>query len=189
MDTSCRWGAFAPLFGERGKMELKKLQINEIIPYENNPRNNDDAVDFVAESIRQCTYVAPIIVDENYVVLAGHTRLKALKKTGITECECLIKTGLTDEQKRKYRLLDNKTNEFANWDYEALKSELLDLDFDGLELDWGIDDNIAEQEKQRESIEYMETISVVIDCATDIEAEELFYKLQKEGYKCRISTL
>lgn len=120
-------------------MELVTLPLNKIKPYERNPRNNNKAVDAVMESIRQCTYVAPIIVDENNIILAGHTRYKALKKLGKTEAEVVVKFGLSDEQKRKYRLLDNKTNELAEWDFEMLADELEGLDFGDLDLDWGIE--------------------------------------------------
>lgn len=94
-------------------MQTKTLYLREVIPYENNPRKNDMAVDAVAESIRQCGYIAPVIVDENNVVLAGHTRLKALQKLGYDKISVIQAKGLTDEQKRKYRLLDNKTAELA----------------------------------------------------------------------------
>lgn len=118
-------------------MELKKVKIADIIPYENNPRKNDEAVDAVAESIRQCGYCAPIVVDENMVILAGHTRLKALKKLGKDEAEVVIRDGLTEEQKKKYRLLDNKTNEFADWDFEKLQFEVADLDFGDFDFGFG----------------------------------------------------
>ena len=125
-------------------MELTVTKLKDITPYERNPRNNDAAVDAVAESIKQCSYIAPIIVDEDGVILAGHTRYKALKRLGYTECEVIVKEGLTDEQKRKYRILDNKTNELAEWDIELLNIELDGLDFDG--FDFGFDDE-AEEEK------------------------------------------
>lgn len=118
-------------------MELQKLKLTDIHPYERNARKNDQAVDAVAESIRQCGYIAPIIVDEDHVILAGHTRWKALKKLGRTEDECVVKSGLTDEQKRKYRLLDNKTAELANWDFDLLADELEGLDFDGFDFGFG----------------------------------------------------
>jgi site-specific DNA-methyltransferase (adenine-specific) len=121
-------------------MELKKLPLKNIVPYPDNPRKNDGAVDAVAESIKQCQYITPIVVDEDMVILAGHTRYKALKKLGRTEAEVIIKEGLTEEQKRKYRLLDNKTNEFADWDFDLLADELDGLDFDGFDFNWGIDD-------------------------------------------------
>lgn len=169
-------------------MELQVLKIADINPYERNARKNDQAVDAVAKSIEQCSYVAPIVVDENHVILAGHTRWKALKKLGRTECECIVKDGLTEEQKRKYRLLDNKTNELAEWDFDLLAEELEGLDFGALELDWGLDAEINEL-KERQEASFHETISVVIDCQTDEEAEEIFSRLNEEGYHCRISTL
>lgn len=118
-------------------MELRTMKLKDIIPYANNPRKNDNAVDAVAESIRQCGYVSPIIVDENMVILAGHTRYKALKKLGWAEAQIAIKTGLTEEQKAKYRILDNKTNELADWDFDALLYELDGLDFDGFDFGFG----------------------------------------------------
>lgn len=120
-------------------MQLITMKLKDIRPYPNNPRKNDTAVEAVAESIRQCGYVAPIIVDENGVILAGHTRYKALKALGRSEAEVVVKEGLTEEQKKKYRLLDNKTNELASWDFELLAQELDGLDFGDLDLDWGID--------------------------------------------------
>src|SRR5699024_437399 len=121
---------------------LQVLKIADIHPYERNARKNDQAVDAVAKSIEQCTYVAPIVVDENYVILAGHTRWKALKKLGRTECECIVKEGLTEEQKKKYRLLDNKTNELADWDFDLLADELDGLDLTAFDFDWGLRDEL-----------------------------------------------
>ena len=113
------------------------LSLDVIKPYEKNARKNDDAVPAVMESIRQCGYVQNIVVDENNVILAGHTRWKALKKLSIEmpeyqEIKVTQVTGLTDEQKRKYRLLDNKTSELALWDYDLLPEELDGLDFGDL---------------------------------------------------------
>lgn len=121
-------------------MDIIKLKITEIKPYDKNPRKNDGAVDAVAESIKQCGYCAPIVIDEDNVILAGHTRLKALKKLKYKECECVRKVGMTEEQKRKYRLLDNKTNEFADWDINLLNGELEGLDFLGFDFGFDITD-------------------------------------------------
>ena len=115
-------------------MKLKTVPIAKIRPYERNPRKNDGAVDAVAESIRQCGYVAPIIVDEEFVILAGHTRHKALQKLGHATARVLIAEGLSEEQKRKYRLLDNRTNELAEWDEDLLALELDGLDFEGFDF-------------------------------------------------------
>lgn len=129
-------------------MELKKIKLSEIKPYERNARKNDEAVEYVIKSIKQCEYIAPIILDENNVILAGHTRWKALKKLGYKEAECVIKEGLTEEQKKKYRLLDNKTSEFAEWDFDLLEDELTDLDFGDLDIDWGIPNTEFEENNE-----------------------------------------
>ena len=115
-------------------MKLETMKLTGIRPYENNPRKNDDAVNAVAESIRQCTYIAPIVIDEDHVILAGHTRYKALKALGYEEVPCLICEGLTDEQKKKYRYLDNRTGEKATWDLMKLETELEVVDLEGFDF-------------------------------------------------------
>ena len=116
------------------KKEYIKIKISDIIPYEKNPRKNDEAVPDVAESIKEIGYIEPIAIDENNVILCGHTRLKALKKNGETEADGVLRvSGLTEEQKRKYRLLDNKTGEKAEWDFDLLAEEIADLDFSSLQ--------------------------------------------------------
>ena len=143
------------------KKEFLTLPIDEGIPYENNPRVNDIAVNDVVASIRQCGNVDPIEIDENNVILSGHTRLKALKALEYPEVQVLRITGLTDEQKRKYRILANKTAERAEWDFEKLELELDGLDFEG--YDFGFDtfsidsieevDGYNEKEDEREYFE------------------------------------
>lgn len=118
--------------------ELVKLKLSEIHPYERNPRKiTEKAVDDCAESIRQCGYRAKIIVDENNVIIAGHTRLQALQKLGWKEAEVQRETDMPEELKKKYRLLDNKTAENGGWDFEMLDWELEELDFEG--YDFGFD--------------------------------------------------
>ena len=119
------------------KKELITLDINAIKPYENNPRFNENAVEAVKESISQCKYIAPIIVDEDNVILAGHTRYKALVDLGETDIEVMQVSGLTKAQKKKYRLLDNKTNELASWDFDRLAKEIEDIDFEGYDFGFG----------------------------------------------------
>lgn len=126
--------------------EFITLKLSQIRPYPNNPRINDEAVADVAASIEQCENLDPIEIDEDNVILSGHTRLKALKKLGYKETECVKYTGLNDEQKRKYRLLANKTGEKALWDSPKLDVELDGLDFDG--FDFGFEHVIDETESQ-----------------------------------------
>ena len=122
---------------------IKSFPVSELIPYENNPRNNDDAVDDVAESMNQCGDLDPIEIDENNVILSGHTRLKAMLQRGQKTADVLRYTGLTEEQKQKYRLLANKTSEKSAWDFEKLEEELKDLDFNG--FDFGFDLSTEEE--------------------------------------------
>ena len=118
--------------------EQMTLNINDIKEYENNPRINNMAVDDVAESIKQCGYINPIIVDENNVILAGHTRKKGLEKLGKDKIQVLKVTGLTEKQKKKYRILDNKTAEKSEWDFDKLQQELEELDFE--DYDFGFEE-------------------------------------------------
>ena len=122
------------------KKEYIKMPIDQLIPYGNNPRKNDEAVPYVEESINQVGYITPIVIDENNIILAGHTRLKALiAKKESNEIEVLKVSGLTEEQKKKYRLLDNKTGEKAEWDFSKLEEELEGLDFGDFDFGFEID--------------------------------------------------
>lgn len=125
--------------------EFVRVSISDLIPYDNNPRKNDNAVPDVAESIKQCGDLDPIEIDENNVILAGHTRLMALMEQGFTETDVIRYTGLTEEQKKKYRILSNKTGEKALWDFDALAEELEGLDFD--DYDFGFDSDFEEKEE------------------------------------------
>ena len=178
------------------EMQLVTMKLSEIHPYERNPRCNDSAVASVVESIQQCTYVAPIVVDENGVILAGHTRYRALKKLKRKEAEVIIKAGLSEEQKRKYRLLDNKTAELAGWDLDLLAVELEGLDFGSLTLDWGIDVGEKEQmddEKPgnfaKSEFEYTQQYGVTVILTSEAEQEECYNKLRSMGYDCRVVTV
>lgn len=105
-------------------MQIVNMAIDSIKPYERNPRRNEKAVDAVAASIREFGFKVPIVVDSDGVVVAGHTRILAAKKLGITEVPCVIADDLTPEQIKAFRLADNKTAELAEWDLEKLDKEL-----------------------------------------------------------------
>ena len=168
--------------------ELRTLRLTEIKPYSNNPRHNDSAVEAVKESIRQCNYIAPIIVDENGVILAGHTRYKALQALGKTEAEVMVVTGLTEAQKKKYRLLDNKTNELASWDIDLLEIELEGIDFEG--FDFGFEIPTDEPVERIDlSDEITAQYQVVVECKDEMEQEDIYNELQAKGYVCRVLTL
>jgi site-specific DNA-methyltransferase (adenine-specific) len=119
-----------------------EIDIADLVPYDKNPRRNDMAVDDVAESMEQVGYITPIVIDENRQILAGETRCKALKKRRVKRDKVLQVFGLTEEQKKKYRLLDNKVGEIAEWDPELLAGELEEVDFG--DFDFGFDELMAE---------------------------------------------
>jgi len=108
-------------------MEVKNVDIDSIKPYKNNPRNNDDAVEATANSIKEFGWQQPIVVDNDGVIIVGHTRLKAAKKLGLKQVPIVVAENLTDEQANAYRLADNKTGELADWDFDLLDDELSDI--------------------------------------------------------------
>ena len=111
-------------------MEIKMIKVDNLRPYENNPRFNDDAVEYVAKSIKEFGFKVPIVIDKNNVIVAGHTRYKASMELGLKEVPCIIADDLTEEQIKAFRLADNKVNEKATWNYDLLDIELDDIDMD-----------------------------------------------------------
>ena len=105
-------------------MQIHDIPISRLHEYGNNPRNNDGAVNAVAESIKEFGFKVPVIVDSNNVIVAGHTRVKAARKLGMSAVPCIIADDLTPEQIRAFRLADNKTAELAGWDFAKLEEEL-----------------------------------------------------------------
>ena len=117
-------------------LKIEYIKTTDLIPYANNPRKNDAAVDKVAESIREFGFKNPIIVDGNNEIIAGHTRLKAAEKLGIDKVPTIKAEDLTPEQVKAFRIADNKTHEFAGWDMDLLREEL-----DGVNLFTGFDED------------------------------------------------
>lgn len=111
-------------------MNIVEKRLDELQPYENNPRKNDNAVPYVAESIKRYGFKNPIIIDRNGVIVAGHTRYLASIELGLDRVPCIIADDLTEEEIKEFRLVDNKTSEFAGWDFDMLAEELQELNFD-----------------------------------------------------------
>lgn len=116
-------------------MNIVNLKVEELIPYINNPRNNIDAVDKVAASIKEFGFKVPIVIDKDNVVVTGHTRLLASKKLGLKEVPCVIADDLSPAQIKAFRIADNKVSEYAEWDEDMLKVELEELE----EMDFNLD--------------------------------------------------
>lgn len=105
-------------------MNIIEKPIETLRPYENNPRKNDEAVEYVANSIKEFGFKVPIIIDKNNTIIAGHTRYKASKKLGLKSIPCVIADDLTEDQIKAFRIADNKTAEMSFWDYDLLEDEL-----------------------------------------------------------------
>lgn len=175
--------------GDRISIEYRK--IDELIPYANNPRKNDKAVDAVAESIKEFGFKVPIIVDGHGEVIAGHTRIKAAKKLGIGEVPCVLADDLTEQQIKAFRLADNKTSELADWDNDLLAEELsgifdLDMELFGFDLsedDEKIQPEVEFTEELREEHNY---IVLYFDNDVDwLQAQSIFDIHQVQGLSTR----
>lgn len=111
-------------------MQIIEKKTDELREYENNPRNNDGAVDAVAASIREFGFKVPIVIDGNNEIIAGHTRLRAARALGLDKVPCIVADDLTPEQIKAFRLADNKTGELAGWEIDKLGKELSEIDMD-----------------------------------------------------------
>ena len=114
-------------------MQIIEMRLSDIRPYENNPRHNDEAVQFVANSIYEFGFKVPMVVDKDGTIVTGHTRYKAAKLLGYDTVPVIMADDLTPEQIKAFRIADNKVGEIATWDMEALETELEDLE--GIEWD------------------------------------------------------
>ena len=169
---------------DKTKIEYRKL--TDLVPYENNPRNNDSAVDAVAASIEEFGFLQPIVIDKDDIIVAGHTRHKAAEKLGLKEVPTIKAEDLTKEQIKAYRLADNKTAELADWNFILLDSELKDLgEIDMSEFGF----NLEEDEEYKEFVEKFEpkkttddcyTPPIVYDAIADWVAKE--YKIKRENF-------
>lgn len=109
-------------------MKIYEKEISELKPYENNPRKNNQAVDQVAASIKEFGFKVPCIISKDGTIIAGHTRYKAALKLGLKSVPCVIADDLTEEQQKALRLVENKTNELAEWNIPKLDLELMEIE-------------------------------------------------------------
>lgn len=155
--------------------------LNEITPYENNPRNNAPAVDAVAASIEEFGFKVPIVIDKDGVIVAGHTRYIAAQKLGLETVPCIMADDLSDEQVKAFRLADNKVSELAMWDNDKLMQELGEIDmdmsafgFDSIEM-LDIDES-EETNRHTEKILNIDGQKIIM---TDEECTAILDKLEK----------
>ena len=154
-------------------MQIELWPIEKLIPYDNNPRKNDGAVNAVAKSIKDYGFKNPVIVDEHGVILAGHTRKLAAEQLKLKEVPVIVASDLTQEQARQFRLIDNSTASIAEWDLEKLMQECaampevefkdfgLDLEAELLKAQGLMPDDGSEE--PQEGVKQNDKITVIID--------------------------
>ena len=162
-------------------MNIIEKRVKDLKPYEKNPRLNDDAVKYVAESIRNFGFKVPIVIDKDNNIVCGHTRWKACKKLKIDTVPCVVADDLTEEQIRAYRLADNKVGEKAEWDLELLDTELAEIETIDMTL-LGFDD------KEQEPIQVQEDNAEIETPAEPKAKYGDIYKLGNHRLMCGDST-
>ena len=117
------------------RLDIEYIPLEEITPYENNPRLNDDSVPFLMNSIREFGFSVPMVLDDDNVIVAGHTRWKAAKELGMKEVPCIRASHLSDEQVKAFRLADNQVGANSGYDFDLLDLELKELE----EMGWDME--------------------------------------------------
>lgn len=135
---------------ESVKHQIEYKRLDEIRPYDNNPRRNDEAAKAVANSIKEFGFQSPIIVDRDGVIIAGHTRYKAARRLKLQEVPVIVAAELDPEKVKALRIADNSTGEVAEWDLQLLVQELTGIEYDmtdfGLNLQIKIDEEVKEDD-------------------------------------------
>ena len=151
-------------------MNIVYMKMADIKPYENNPRNNEAAIPYVKNSIKEFGFKVPILIDENNVIVCGHTRFEAAQELGYDEVPCVYADNMSEEQIKAFRLVDNKTHEDSKWDFSKLNEELegiFDIDME----DFGFTDiSLPAVPETQETTEHEARMVVCPKCGTQFEA-------------------
>ena len=174
------------------KLQIIYKDIDDLQMYENNPRKNSDAVQYVMNSIQQFGFKNPIIIDKDNMIVCGHTRYKAARRLKMATVPCIMADDLSEDQIRAFRLADNKVAEMSTWDYERLEQEfaLIDpLEFDI--ADFGFfptyePDEDDEEEEDDEVVSSEPSYTLVIDCESKKEQKDTYERLIKMGIVARM---
>ena len=178
-------------------MQVEQTPLADILPYAANARtHSDEQVEQIAASIREFGFNNPVLIDEQGTIIAGHGRVMASKRLGLSEVPTITLSHLSDAQRKAYILADNKLALNADWDESFLKLELQGLDsvgfdlsligFDLGELSTIFDDEEAEKIKEEQ---YSEKFDVIVECETEMRQQTVFEDLKEMGLKCRVQSL
>lgn len=160
-------------------MKIVEKKISELVPYDNNPRINEQAVDLVANSIKDFGFNVPVVIDENNVIVAGHTRTLAAKSLGLDKVPCIIADDLDEAKIKAFRLADNKVSELSTWDHKKLNEELAKLVGSNM-TDYGFEvpyEMLPDKEEQEQLFENEE---IDLD---DFSEESFRHECERCGFK------
>lgn len=174
--------------------DMQEVSLDLLKPYERNAKiHGEDQIQMLMNSIKEFGFLSPCLVErETFNLIAGHGRVEAAKRLGMKTVPCVFVEDITEAQRRAYILADNRLTELGEWDMNMVNielEELNDLDFDvsvtGFELNVSND----EEPTETDGIAFKDTLSVVVSCNSEDDAEIIYNELTERGYKCRISTL
>lgn len=180
--------------------QIETLPLESLIPYARNSRTHSESqVAQIAASIREFGFTNPVLIDASGGIIAGHGRVMAARKLGLSEVPCLRLSHLTDTQRRAYIIADNKLALNAGWDDELLRLEMADLheaDFDmgllgfesgelsaALGLDADLDGEAPDVDA---GIDYKEKFAIIVDCADEADQQATFERLDSMGFTCKV---
>lgn len=166
-------------------MEIIYKGLTDLIPYQKNPRKNDDAVKYVKASIQEFGFKVPIIIDSNNIIIAGHTRYKAAKSLKLKEVPCIIAADLTDEQIKAFRLADNKVGELAEWDDDLLAEEIggiLDIDMSDFGFDIDFESDVSDSQSNTTEFETLSE-SFVAPPISILDTRQGYWQNRKKQWK------
>ena len=180
-------------------LKVETWPIEKLIPYCRNPRKNDDQVDRMASAIKEFGFRIPVVAKSDGSVVDGHLRLKAAQKLGMTEVPVALADELTDAQVKAFRLLANKSANWAQWDEDLLKLELQDLqdmaydiELTGFSTDelektmYGDVDTTPIDDGDEKGIDYEEKYAIIVECENEADQKKKYETLLSQGYVCKV---
>ncbi len=178
--------------------KIEQVSIELLIPYANNARTHSDAqVAQIAASIRKFGFTNPVLTSDDNTIIAGHGRVMAARKLGLTQVPVIRLSHLSETQRKAYILADNKLALNAGWDDDLLRIEIKELlenqfqidllGFDVEEITRLMDEEISLHEPEEQK--YSEVFNIIVECKNEQEQERVFNELDEKGYKCRVQSL
>lgn len=173
--------------------DMQEVSLTLLKPYERNAKIHGEAqIEKLMDSINEFGFLSPCLIErDTFNIIAGHGRVEAAKRLGMEKVPCVFVEDITEAQRRAYILADNRLTELGEWDMDMVNFELGELDDMGFDVSLtGFQLNVDDYEAtERESVAFHDSLSVVVSCETEEDAEMIYNELTDRGYKCRISTL